>query len=336
MLIFILVIIPFNTAFAASEKTLDNYIPMDDNIEDHWAYTVMDDLINADIIDGFMDGQDMYVKPEDSVTRAQFVKLIVSALGLKLSGKGINFTDVKSGAWYYEPVQIASSLGIINGKSAGKFAPDDKITREEMTKVIVLAFEKTIAFPETSTKTFNDVMGRWSNQYISKAAALELVNGYGTEFRPMNNAKRAEAMAIIHRALQKEQSKLASDEEIESFLKGHIQRENELAEALDVEGLIQLYQENGTGYYLADTILYSDFADIEETNVTISIDDENIDLNVVEKSDRFATVEVTGMTLKVFVQGEVESITVENMQLDGEYKLKKDSISGNWKIYSYY
>lgn len=120
ILILVIALIPANTVFAASEKTLDNYIPMDDKIEDHWAYNVMDDLINADIIDGFMDGQDMYVKPEDSVTRAQFVKLIVSALGLKLSGKGINFTDVKSGAWYYEPVQIASSLGIINGKSAGK------------------------------------------------------------------------------------------------------------------------------------------------------------------------------------------------------------------------
>lgn len=207
-----------------------------------------------------------------------------------------------------------------------------------MTKVIVLAFEKTIAFPETSSKTFNDVKGRWSNQYISKAAALELVNGYGTEFRPLNNAKRAEAMAIIYRALQKEQLNVASDAEIESFLKGHIQRENALAEALDVEGLTRLYQENGIGYYLADAILYSDFADIdvEGTNVIISIDDENMDLNVVQKSDRFATVEVTGMLLNVSVKGDVETISVESMPLDGEYKLKKDSVNGNWKIYSYY
>ena len=51
----------------------------------------------ADIIDGYADSDGfMYVRPDQDITRAQFVKIIVSALNLKSDGPGKTFKDVKS------------------------------------------------------------------------------------------------------------------------------------------------------------------------------------------------------------------------------------------------
>lgn len=51
----------------------------------------------ADIIDGYADSDGfMYVRPDQDITRAQFVKIIVSALNLKTDGPGKTFKDVKS------------------------------------------------------------------------------------------------------------------------------------------------------------------------------------------------------------------------------------------------
>lgn len=337
VVISIIMLIPINSAFANNEKTLDNYIPMDEDFESHWAYEEMDDLINADIINGFMDSENnMYVKPDNSITRAEFVKLIVSALGLESHGTGKPFLDVKEGQWYYDPVQIASSLKIIDGKPGGKFAPNDKITRAEMTKVIVLAFNE-VSFPSTSKKNFKDVGAKdWAKDFISKASAVEIVNGYGDIFKPSKNATRAEAMTMIHRALQKEQMKVANDTELVDFLSRFIQRENELAEANKFEELIQLYAENSTGLFAVEGAEYSGLDFIlengEEFNFTIN--DDELDLKVIKKSNRFATLEVTGMKVTIVYNSEDTNLKLTE-KMDGIYNLKKDTKTGNWKVYNY-
>ena len=46
-----------------------------------------------------------------------------------------NFTDVKPDSWYYEDVDNAVRLGIINGKSETTFAPNDNLTYAEAIKL---------------------------------------------------------------------------------------------------------------------------------------------------------------------------------------------------------
>ena len=112
----------------------------------------------ADIVDGYV-GSDgfTYVRPDQNITRAQFVKIIVSGLNLKSDGPGKTFKDVKPKQWYSEPIRIASDLGIIHGNTKNQFLPDQHITRAEITKIIVLAFEKTIDFSKGKGKSFTDV-----------------------------------------------------------------------------------------------------------------------------------------------------------------------------------
>ncbi|WP_102273764.1 S-layer homology domain-containing protein [Cytobacillus massiliigabonensis] len=337
LLVLVFAFIPFHSASAASGKTFDHYIPMDID-ESYWAYEEIDNFINADIIDGYMDEDlNMTVKPENKITRAQFVKILVNALGLKAEGDGKVFTDVKKDNWHYEYVTIASSLGIISGKNDGTFAPNANITRDQMTKMIVLAFEKTVEFPAEATKTFTDVdQNYWAYEYVNKAAANGIVKGYDTIFKPRNFATRAQAIVMIHRALQQEQGNVSSDEEITAFLKDHIIRENRIAESNSTEDLLKLYEENGTGYYLMEgtELGGSAFPIDEEGELTSTIDDANLNLKVLSKSDRFATVEVTGMVGTFVFKSADDSFNFDmTIPMDSVYSLKKDSASGAWKIY---
>lgn len=329
--------IPIHSALAATQKTIDHYIPMDID-ESYWAYDELDDFINADIIDGYMDEElNMTVKPENKITRAQFVKILVNALGLKQEGAAITFSDVKQGNWYFDYVTIASSLGIINGKEDGSFAPNANITRDQMTKMIVLAFEKTVKFPVETTGKFADVnQTYWAFDYVNKAAANGIVKGYGENFKPRNFATRAQAIVMIHRALQQEQSNLPVDEEITAFLKDHITRENRLVELNAEDELAALYEENGTGYYAVEGELGGSVFPFEEGQLTSTIDDRNLTLTILAKSDRFVTVEATGMVGTFVFKGKDSKFNFDmTIELDGVYNLKKDAVSGKWKIYSF-
>ena len=52
-----------------------------------------------------------------------------------------NFTDVKSDSWYYEDVDNAVRLGIINGKTDTTFAPDDNLTYAEAIKLAACMYQ---------------------------------------------------------------------------------------------------------------------------------------------------------------------------------------------------
>ncbi|MBU8881139.1 S-layer homology domain-containing protein [Bacillus sp. FJAT-29790] len=338
LLVFAFVFMPFHSALASGQKTFDHYIPTDID-EDYWAYEELDDFITADIIDGYMDEDlNMTVKPDNKITRAQFVKILVNALGLKNNGAAKAFPDVKQGDWFFEYVNIASGLGIINGKDDGTFAPNANITRDQMTKMIVLAFEKTVKFPEGTSHTFTDVDPKyWAFDYVNKAAASGIVKGYDTIFKPRNFATRAQAIVMIHRALQQEQSHLPSNEEITKFLKDHIIRENRLSESNSVDELVALYKENGIGYYIVEGIELAELPMDEEVGqLSIHIDDTNLNIQIQSKSDRFVTAKVTGMVGTFVFKSKDPNFNFDmTVDMDGSYKLKKDSASGKWKIYNY-
>lgn len=70
--------------------------------------------------------------PEETVTRGQVVTFLNRAAGLPTGGETISFTDVISGAYYYNAVLWASEKGITNGVTTTTFCPDDSCTRAQI------------------------------------------------------------------------------------------------------------------------------------------------------------------------------------------------------------
>ena len=70
--------------------------------------------------------------PKQACTRGQLVTMLWIAAGRpKPALVSCPFADVSSGAWYYRPVLWAYENGIVAGRAADCFAPDDEVTRAE-------------------------------------------------------------------------------------------------------------------------------------------------------------------------------------------------------------
>lgn len=77
--------------------------------------------------------------PNDNMTRAEFAKIITSALGLKSTENIKPYKDVNEHDWYFESVNIASEYKIVSGIGDRKFNPNGKITKQEAAVMIMRA-----------------------------------------------------------------------------------------------------------------------------------------------------------------------------------------------------
>ncbi|SEB70520.1 5'-nucleotidase C-terminal domain-containing protein [Paenibacillus sp. GP183] len=169
-----------------------------------WAYKTIQDLAAKNVIQGISDNQ---FAPDRNVSRAEFTALLVRGLGLKDSAD-IKFSDVPSTDPLAKEIAIAIKAGIIEGESDTRFAPEKSIKREEMTAMMVRAYEVKSGKKAKSTKTanFSDMsdVNVWAKEYVNVAAELDLVRGrMQGVFEPSGIATRAESAQIIYNLLQK-------------------------------------------------------------------------------------------------------------------------------------
>lgn len=167
-----------------------------------WASKEIEVLTAKHIINGV---DDMNFTPNRYITRAEFSKLIVKALDLKLGEKTVDFTDVETDKWYTKPIEIVASLGIVTG-SDGRFNPNDAITREEMATMVVRALK--YMDPEEYIIADTDFVDKeeisiWAKETVAISEHKGLINGTEeNKFAPKKTTSRAEAAVVIYRLLK--------------------------------------------------------------------------------------------------------------------------------------
>ncbi|QYR21983.1 S-layer homology domain-containing protein [Paenibacillus sp. sptzw28] len=337
LFIALMLIYPLNLTVtqAAQIDPLDMYYPTD--IDEHWAYDELDNFANADLLRGYVDAEgNVTLKPNNPVSRAEFVAILVRALGLTSDKAGKSFDDVREGKWYYEPVRIASSLGIAGGLTDTKFGPDRLITRGEIATLIVRAFSSSVNFAGQA-KTFSDVPEYYAKAFILKASQAGIVRGITeTEFKPYANAKRAEAVVMLQRGLNLQTGNLPADKDL---LKVVSDNESQEYSAVTGHNLKELYNVSArfkTGYYLAyNNTATDELIEMAQEGIQIEMEQESAAaLKVTEKSDRFAVVESAGGSYKITItQGTNQ--TSESKPSDGTYMLKKMP-DNTWKMYAFF
>lgn len=149
-------------------------------------------------IRGTIDNVDAF-RPNDRVTRAEFLKMVMTAAGCVPSGTGaINFTDVASDAWYAPYVSLALTTHVISDQFE-KFRPDDFISRGEASKIIAGIFKLDLSNVQV---TFEDLDPASDlAKYIETSKSLgfftgELVGGK-LKFRPNDSILRAEVAKVV-------------------------------------------------------------------------------------------------------------------------------------------
>ncbi|SDF92956.1 beta-galactosidase [Thermoanaerobacter thermohydrosulfuricus] len=172
--------------------------------KDFWAYDVVSVLASRHIIKGIDENTFL---PNEKITRAEFAALMIRALGIEEEPYQGEFNDVKEGAWYANAIEAAYKAGIMLGDGKN-MRPDDPITREEMTAVIMRVYGKLTDYKEDNigdtTFSDNDKISEWARNVVANAVKLGIVRGYeDNTFKPKDNATRAEAAAMLYRILEK-------------------------------------------------------------------------------------------------------------------------------------
>lgn len=131
-------------------------------------------------------------------TRYTFVmpssKVTVKATFVAEEPSGMPFTDVASGAWYYDAVSFVYKRGLMSGTGDNLFSPNVTTSRG----MIVTILYRLDGSPSASSAGFTDVTsGQWYTDAVNWAAANDIVAGYGNGLFGPNDTVTREQMAVI-------------------------------------------------------------------------------------------------------------------------------------------
>ncbi len=171
------------------------------DIAGHWAEYQLKQAIERNIVHGFLDGT---VKPDSPTSRAEFVVMLVRALGLTGEGAKLNFTDNnKIGNWGQQAIAIAVKAGILNGFPDGSIRPNAQITRVEMAAMIARALKLSTDGAPTSQFADANEVPSWARGMVDALSSLGIIMGRdGNRFDSFATATRAEAAVMILRIIE--------------------------------------------------------------------------------------------------------------------------------------
>jgi hypothetical protein len=179
----------------------------------------IEEAVQVGFISGF---EDKTFRPQESLTRAQLVSMVVEALktlptikvGDLAQPTAAPFADVPSNHWAAAKIKWAQDNGIVMGYQDRSFKPNQPLTRAELIVVLnnVALYAQKAAnkgdklLTSGEATNFSDLTGHWSERRVLDMSAYCKVasplNESGTAFFPNNPAQRNYAAAATLRMLK--------------------------------------------------------------------------------------------------------------------------------------
>lgn len=176
------------------------------DIDSHWARNDINYLAGKGIIKS---NADMKFRPNDQITRAELAEILSNVLGIKVDkSTSLSFNDVTHDSEYYDAICSVISQGVMTGYSDTRFAPDDKLSREQLAATIFRSLKINSGVVVSDSIT-NQVLQKFRDQdnissWAKESAALVVSRGMmkGTDantFSPKKILTRAEAASVMAR-----------------------------------------------------------------------------------------------------------------------------------------
>lgn len=172
----------------------------------YWAYQSIMEMAKLGMIKGYPDGG---FYPDNMVTRAEFAKLLSSAIDVKPQRTASAFVDVPNDYWaapFIAPVnQYITTYVDNNGRRY--FKPDFPVTREDVAAAMAKAKGLDAGFPDdsilTTMFTDNASISPGLRNYVALAVENKLISGYPDHtFHAQDALTRAEVAVLLNRARQ--------------------------------------------------------------------------------------------------------------------------------------
>ena len=159
-------------------------------------------LADRSIINGVADDR---FEPARNITREEFVKILVGALGASDRGyTGNKFVDATDNDWFVKYINIAAELGVVKGIGDGMFGTGRNITRQDMAVMLYKALEYRNVSMASDGFVFDDdaQIADYAKPAVSALHNMGAINGVTeTTFEPLGLATRAQAAKIIYSVL---------------------------------------------------------------------------------------------------------------------------------------
>lgn len=163
-----------------------------------WAKANIENLVKKGIISM---PEDKKFRPNDNVTREEFVKMIVMAFNLYDENAKCEFADAKADEWYMPYIASAAQGGIVNGNDDGSFGVGKNITRQEMAAMLSRILEKLNKSEtkyETDEFADNEEIANWAKEAVYQMKSMGIMNGIEEgRFAPEQHATRAMSARVI-------------------------------------------------------------------------------------------------------------------------------------------
>ncbi|WP_225446134.1 S-layer homology domain-containing protein [Paenibacillus rhizovicinus] len=183
-----------------------SYVPQTfADLQTSWAKSYADRLIGMGVVSGYENGQ---FRPDQPVTRAEWVKLLADSLGLQTASSETSFADDSSiPSWAKGPVKAAADAGYVTGFSEhgdSVFRASQQITRAEIAVMAARVLNAAGTASSGEGKAFTDAASipAWAAGAVSQSVSASIINGYpDNSFRPDGTLTRAEAVKVIYTLL---------------------------------------------------------------------------------------------------------------------------------------
>ncbi|HWK22089.1 MAG TPA: bifunctional 2',3'-cyclic-nucleotide 2'-phosphodiesterase/3'-nucleotidase [Ureibacillus sp.] len=156
-------------------------------------------------VTGFTNVNEADAAKVDQVTRGEYVKAVIDSMGIELgSGKTVKFNDVPASLKPY--VEKAIELKLIDGKTAKRFAPNAKVTREEAVVGLANVIQDGKSYSEDILKNYKDInsANKENLDEIAKAISLGFLSGYTDKTLKLKNVLSTNHLDLILKKFLKE------------------------------------------------------------------------------------------------------------------------------------
>ena len=167
-------------------------IPSD--IGGHWAQGTIIQWTTNGYISGYPDGT---FKPDNSITRAEFVVMVNKAMGYNKRGNAY-FSDVSAAHWAYAEIMKGVEAGYITGNGDGTFRPDAPVTRQEAAVMISKILGLDQDFASAAKYVDYRYIPSWAAGYVGAVSKAGIMTGYPDgDFKSDRVLTRAESVVSL-------------------------------------------------------------------------------------------------------------------------------------------
>ena len=198
------------------------------DVEDHWAQAEIEKAVATGWVDGYPDGT---FKPEKTITRAEFTKMILDAIHLTPGCETVEWMvdtakrrEGNYGTTSYEPrlndmndhwlttqgwteAALYSGMVVPSDYNGGNFRPEKPIARYEIALMTTRALgqvKEGNQLLDSLDYTDDNTILPWMKGYVNEAVKAGVLHGYPDgSFQPHATSTRAEAVVMIQRMLDR-------------------------------------------------------------------------------------------------------------------------------------